>query len=106
ALRPVQQLTADSLLLVSRVHAELFDAEAGIGFLECDVARRLALELRHEDGIPPERIERAALVGRGEGELRDAEQQPLILVSEGPHRHLAVRHLGARCYRGWATRSP
>src|SRR5581483_9820641 len=95
ALRPVEQLATDPLFLVSRMHAELFDAEGGIGFLD-----------RDEAGIPPERVERAALVGLCEGQLRDPEQQPLILVSEGPHHHLAVRHLGARCYRGWATRSP
>ena len=35
----------------------------------------------------------------GEGELRDTEQQPLVLGPEGPHRHLAVRHFDEGCYR-------
>src|SRR5581483_6335612 len=51
ALRPVEQLATDPLFLVSRMHAELFDAEGGIGFLDRDVAGRLALQLGDEDGI-------------------------------------------------------
>ncbi len=54
-------------------------------------------ELGDEHGAARERRQRTAVVAVGEGELRDAEQQPLVLGAEGPHLHLAVRHSEAGC---------
>src|SRR4029079_12740052 len=77
----------------------LFDAEAGIGFLDRHIAGRFVAELGDEDGIPLDRCHGATVGDRGEGELRDDEQEPLVLCPEGTHGHLAVRHFEKRCYR-------
>src|SRR5205823_6116542 len=94
ALRPLEQRPADALVLVHGMDAELLDAKDPVVFLDRDVPSRLAGQLGHEDGIAHQRRQRAAVVGLGEGELRDTEQRPLVLGSEGPHRDLAVRHFG------------
>ena len=83
ALGPLEQLLADALLLVSRMHTELFDPKRGSGFLDRDVAGGLPGQLGDEDGIPRRGSRACAVVALGEGELRDREQRPSSSVRKG-----------------------
>ena len=101
SLRELEQLAPDALRLVLGADEELVDADGVARTLERDVAGRVALELRDEDGLPLEHGERA-VIGPAI-EARKPEEQRLVAGLVGSNVGLPVRHPDCAIARSTAS---